>query len=319
LKPGLTAAKEHVGETIVKNIGLPQEFERFAGPGDVQLVVKPRSPEAHKGEFGRLLVIGGSKVFSGAPMLVASAALRVGVDLAYIAAPHKTAYTISSMSPDLITIKLEGDHFNPSDAATIRPYLEKATAVAIGPGLGLHKDTKDAVKEIVRVVEREKIPLLLDADGLKAFAEFKHKVTSPMVFTPHAGEYQILTGKEPPKELNEKAAEVQKTAEELGAVILLKGHVDVISDGKRVKLNFTGNPGMTVGGTGDVLSGVVAAFMAQGADPFEAAVAGAFINGAAGDFVQREKGFHMVPSDLLNWIPCVIDDPMSHVRMRRTT
>jgi len=319
LKPGLEAAKKYAGQIVVKTIGLPIEFERFAGPGDVQLVVKPRRPEAHKGEFGRLLVIGGSEVFSGAPMLVASAALRVGVDLAYIAAPQKTAYAISSMSPDLITIKLEGDHLNPRDLPAIRPYLEKSNAVAMGPGLGLHKETKQAVKEIVKVVEEVKVPMLLDADGLKAFAEFKHKVSTPMVFTPHAGEYQILTGKEPPKELNEKAAEVQKTAEELGAVILLKGHVDVISDGKRVKLNFTGNPGMTVGGTGDVLSGIVAAFMAQGADPFEAAVAGAFINGAAGDFVQRERGYHMVPSDLLKWIPCVIDDPMSHVKVRRTT
>jgi len=319
LKPGLEAAKKYAGQIVVKNIGLPPEFERFAGPGDVQSVVKPRRPEAHKGEFGRLLVIGGSEVFSGAPMLVASAALRVGVDLAYIAAPQKTAYAISSMSPDLITIKLEGDHLNPRDLAAIRPFLEKSTAVAMGPGLGLHKETKQAVKEIVRVVEEVKVPMLLDADGLKAFAEFKHKVSTPMVFTPHAGEYQILNGKEPPEELNEKAADVQKTAEELGAVILLKGHVDVISDGKRVKLNFTGNPGMTVGGTGDVLSGIVAAFMAQGADPFEAAVAGAFINGAAGDFVQKERGYHMVPSDLLNWIPCIIDDPMSHVKVRRTT
>jgi len=318
LKPGLETAKKHVGKVMVKNIGLPHDFERFVGPGDVQLVVKPRPPEAHKGEFGRLLVVGGSEVFSGAPVLVASAALRVGVDLAYIAAPHRTAYAISSMSPDLITVKLEGEHLSPSDVATIRPYLERSTAVAMGPGLGLHKETKEAVKEIVNVVEKVKVPLLLDADGLKAFAEFKHKATSPMVFTPHAGEYQILTGKEPPKELNEKAADVQKTAEELSAIILLKGHVDIVSDGKRVKLNFTGNPGMTVGGTGDVLSGIVAAFMAQGADPFEASVAGAFINGAAGDFVQREKGYHMVPSDLLDWIPRVVDDPMSHIKVRRT-
>jgi len=318
LKPGLAEAKEYTGELIVKSIGLPSEFEQFAGPGDVQLVVKPRPAEAHKGEFGRLLVIGGSEVFSGAPFLVASAALRTGVDLAHIAAPHKTAYAISSMSPDVITIKLEGEHLNPRNVAAIRPYLEKSTAVAMGPGLGLHKDTREAVKEIVKVVEEVKIPLLLDADGLKAFAEFKHKTTSPMVFTPHAGEYQILTGKEPPEDLRERAAEVQKTAEELGAIILLKGHVDVISDGKRVKLNFTGNPGMTVGGTGDVLSGVVAAFLAQGADPFEAAAAGAFINGAAGDLVQNESGYHMVPTDLLDWIPCVMDDPMSHVKVRRT-
>jgi hydroxyethylthiazole kinase-like uncharacterized protein yjeF len=318
LKPGLTQAKEYTGEVLVKNIGLPPEFEQFAGPGDVKLVTKPRPSEAHKGEFGKLLVIGGSDVFSGAPFLVASAAFRTGVDLAYIAAPSKTAYAISAMSPDVITIKLDGDHLNARNVATIHPYLEKSTAVAMGPGLGLHKETKDAVKEIVKVIEGAKVPLLLDADGLKAFAEFKHKVKSPMVFTPHSGEYQILTGKEPSQDLKKRAEEVQETANELGATILLKGRVDVISDGKRVKLNFTGNPGMTVGGTGDVLSGIVAAFLAQGADPFEAAVAGAFINGAAGDFVNNEKGYHMVATDLLDWISYVMDDPMSHVRVRKT-
>ena len=90
----------------------------------------------------------------------------------------------------------------------------------------------------------------------------------------------------------------------------------MISDGKRVKFNFTGNPGMTVGGTGDVLSGIVGAFLAQGADPFEAAVAGAYVNGAAGDFVCKEKGHHMIPTDILEWIPHVLEDPMSHIKVR---
>jgi len=317
-KPGLSKAKEYMGELVVRDMGLPPEFERFAGPGDVSLVVKPRAPEAHKGDFGRLLVVGGSEVFSGAPTLVTLAALRTGVDLAYVAAPHRTAYAISSMSPNLITIKLEGDHLNPRNVSVIKGYLETTTAVVMGPGLGLHKETKEAVKEIVEAVEKAKIPLLLDADGLKAFAEFKRKLRSPLVLTPHAGEYRILTGKEPPKDLEKKAAVVQDSAKKLGAVILLKGNVDVVSDGKRVKLNFTGNPGMTVGGTGDTLSGIVGAFLAQEADPLEAAVAGAFINGAAGDFVREEKGFHMVPTDLLDWIPRVVDDPMSHVKVRKS-
>jgi len=316
-KPGLMKAKEYTGETIIKDIGLPEEFERFAGPGDVSLVVKPRPPEAHKGDFGRLLVVGGSEVFSGAPALVAFAALRTGVDLTYTAAPHKTAGAISSMSPDLITVKLEGEHLNPRNAPIIKRYLETSTAVVMGPGLGLHRETKEAVKEIIKLIEEEKTPLLLDADGLKAFAEFKRKVKSPLVLTPHAGEYQILTGKKLPEDLKKRAAEVQKTARELAAVILLKGRVDLISDGKRVKFNFTGNPGMTVGGTGDTLSGIVGAFLAQGADPFEAAVAGAFINGAAGDFVRSEKGYHMVPTDILEWIPMVMEDPMSHLKVRK--
>ena len=317
LKFGLEKAKKYTGEVVVADIGLPSQFERLAGPGDVQMVVKSRSPEAHKGDFGRLLVIGGSEVFSGAPVLVASAAYRTGVDLVHIAAPVKTAYAISSMSSDLITIKLEGDHLNPRNVATLGPYLEKSTAVAMGPGLGLHKETGEFVREMVKLIEAKRVPMLLDADGLKAFAEFKRQMKLPMVLTPHSGEYRILTGHEAPKELKQRVIDVQNTAEELGSVVLLKGHVDVISDGKRVKFNSAGNPGMTVGGTGDVLSGIVAAFLAQGVDPFEAAVAGAFINGAAGDFVASVKGFHMVATYLLDWIPCVIDDPMSHVKVRK--
>jgi len=317
-KPGLGEAKKYTGELVVKDIGLPYEFESFAGPGDVSLVVKPHPSEAHKGDFGRLLVIGGSEVFSGAPTLVALAALRTGVDLTYVAAPQKTAYSIASMSPNLITVKLEGEHLNPRNNAVIKRYLEVSTGVVIGPGLGLHKETKDAVNEIITTVEAAKIPLLLDADGLKAFTESKRRVDIPLVLTPHAGEYKILTGETPPTNLKKRVEEVQTAAQKLDATILLKGNVDIISDGKRAKINFTGNPGMTVGGTGDVLSGIVGAFLAQKADPFEAAVAGAFINGAAGDFVKSEKGYHMVPTDIIDWVPRVIDNPMAHLKVRKS-
>ncbi len=316
-KPGHAKAKEYTGELVVKDIGLPPEFERFTGPGDVSLAVKRRFPEAHKGTFGRLLVIGGSDVFSGAPALVAMAALRVGVDVVSVAAPEKTAYTISSMSPALITIKLKGKHLNPNNIPALKEHLEMATAVVVGPGLGLHSETKEATREIVELMEEKRIPLLLDADGLKAFADFKRKVDLPLVLTPHAREYEILTGRKLPKDLEERAEEVQKSAGKLGATILVKGPVDVISDGMAVKFNFTGNAGMTVGGTGDVLSGVVGGLLAMGADPFRAAVAGAFINGAAGDFVCAEKGYHMIPTDLFEWIPHVMDDPMSHLEVRK--
>ncbi len=317
-KKGLEKAKKYVGKLVVRDIGLPNEFQKFAGPGDVSLVTKPRPSESHKGDFGRLMVIGGSETFSGAPTLVAIAALRTGVDLAYVAAPEKTAYAISSLSPDLITIKLEGKHLNPQNLTTLRPYIEKSTAIAVGPGLGLNAETGKAVKAVIEAAEQAGKPLLLDADGLKAFAKFKRRLKVPLVLTPHAGEYAILTGKKPPEAVTEKTLEVQKAAAKLGAVILLKGAVDVISDGRRVKLNFTGNPGMTVGGTGDVLSGIVGAFLAQQVEPFEAAVAGAFVNGAAGDFVYAQRGAHMVASDLINWIPGVLNDPMSHLKVRKT-
>ena len=108
---------------VVKDIGLPKEIEQYAGPGDVNLATKPRSPTAHKGDSGRLLVIGGSEVYSGAPTLVSLGAMRTGVDIVYLAAPEKTAYAISSMSPDLITIKLEGNNLKPSNMETLKPYL----------------------------------------------------------------------------------------------------------------------------------------------------------------------------------------------------
>ena len=316
-KKGLENAREYLGELIVKDIGLPKEFENFAGPGDVLLVTKPRPSESHKGDFGRLLVIGGSETFSGAPAFVALAALRTGVDLAYVATPKETAYAVSSMSPDLITIKLDGTHLNSANIPTLKTYVETVNAVALGPGLGLHVETREAVRTIIEVVENSGKPLLLDADGLKAFAEFKRRLKVPLVLTPHAGEYAVLTGKRLPEDLKERVSEVRKTAAELGAVVLLKGAVDIVADERKYKLNFTGNPGMTVGGTGDVLSGIVGALLAQHVDPFEAAVAGAFVNGAAGDFVYEEKGYHMVSSDLLHWIPCVLNDPMSHSKVRK--
>ena len=318
-KTGLEKAKKYVGELVVKDIGLPSEMERYAGPGDVFLAKVPRSSTAHKGDFGRLLVIGGSEVYSGAPTLVSLGAMRTGVDIVYLAAPSRTAYAISSMSPDLITVKLDGDNLKPDNMETLKPFLGMVNAVAVGPGLGLKPETVDFVKLCVEEVERAGKPLLLDADGLKAFATFKRPLKVPLVLTPHAGEYAILTGETLPEKQEERASAIQKTAKKLGAVVLVKGRVDYICDSKRVKLNFTGNPGMTVGGTGDVLSGIVGGLMAQSVDPFEAAVAGAFVNGAAGDFAASELGFHMVATDIVDWIPRVLDDPMSHLKVRKAS
>ena len=225
-------------------------------------------------------------------------------------APEKTAYAISSFSPNLITVKLEGPHLRSANLREIRPYLESATALVIGPGLQLADDTVRAVEALLTAAEKAHLPTLLDADGLKAYARLKRPLDAPAVLTPHAREFQVLTGKELPSTLADKERKVAKIAAKLTAVVLLKGHTDIISDGRRVRLNFTGNPGMTVGGTGDVLSGIVGALLAKNHDPFEAAVAGAFICGAAGDFVKRAKGYHMVATDLLRWIPKMMDNPM---------
>jgi NAD(P)H-hydrate epimerase len=223
------------------------------------------------------------------------------------------------MSPDLITIKLDGDNLKPTNIEPIKPYLSIVDAVIMGPGLGMNAETVKFVKVCIDEVEKVKKPLLLDADGLKAFAKFKRALKVPLVLTPHAGEYAILTGEELPENQEERVAAIQKNAKKLNATILVKGKVDIVCDAERAKFNFTGNPGMTVGGTGDVLSGVVGGLLAQGVDAFEAAVAGAFVNGAAGDFVASEIGFHMVATDLLDWIPRVLDEPMSHLKVRKSS
>jgi len=174
----------------------------------------------------------------------------------------------------------------------------------------------EAVCTLIGWVEERRLPLLLDADALKGFAEKKQRMETPAVFTPHGGEFKILTGRQATGDFRAQGKVVQKEAAKLGGTILLKGRVDVISDGIRTRYNWTGNPGMTVGGTGDVLSGVTAGLMAMGAPPFEAAVAGAFINGAAGDAAYEEKGYHLVPTDLVNRIPQVIEDALSgHMRV----
>jgi NAD(P)H-hydrate epimerase len=194
--------------------------------------------------------------------------------------------------------------------------LEKSTAIVIGPGLGSHKETISALEKLFDLVRHMKKPALIDADAIGVYGACKIRFDSPLVLTPHPGEFEELTGKKPRMELKEKIKDVKKAALDKQATILLKGAVDIVSDGKHVKLNSTGNPGMTVGGTGDVLAGIVGALISQGYEPFEASAAGAFINGAAGDVVCHEKGFHIVASDLIQQIPTIFENPIIHKEYR---
>ena len=311
-KAGLDKAKVFVGDLEVKDIGLPLDFERFAGPGDVNLTVKPHGLNVHKGDFGRLLVVGGSNVFSGAPVLASVAALRTGVDIVYTACPEKTAYTVSAMSPDLISVKLKGNNFNVCNVDELMPYLDMVDAVVLGPGLGLNVETVEFVKLFIERVEKAGKALVLDADGIKIFAKFKRALNVPLVLTPHEGEFAILADKKLSKDLKDKITLIQKVAQELDAVLLVKGPIDIICNSKQVKLNFTGNANMTVGGTGDVLAGIVSGLLAQKTCAFEAAVAGAFVNGACGDFAASKTGAHIIATDLIDWIPKIFMNPMNH-------
>lgn len=312
-KKGFGKAKQYCGEIKVADIGIPPEAALYAGPGDVEAVSIPRPEDSHKGQFGRLLVIGGSEIFSGAPALVALAAYRTGVDLVNVAAPEKAAQAIASFSPGIITIKLPGSNLTSSHLKPLNDLVQSANAIAIGPGLGLTKETTRAARKLVNSIVRLGKPILIDADALKALGVVKKKIFNELVvITPHAGEFASVSGTPPSRDLKTRVAEVKEFSSRSGAVTVLKGHTDIICDETRTKLNSTGNPGMTVGGTGDVLSGIIAGLMAQGVEPFRAAVAGTFVSGAAGDMAAEKYGYHLTPTDIIEYVPKILIEPMCH-------
>ena len=279
---------------------------------DVATVLSKRRQEAHKGDYGRLVVVGGGLRYVGAPALVGLAALRSGVDLAIIAAPEKVAWTVNSFSPDLITIKLPCRDLEPAALSELRNELKSATAVVVGSGLGTLAKTRDAVLGLARMLKEEYpgLPTLFDADGLKALASERGLPQGmPWVLTPHAREFELLTGVDLPSDIKGRAQQVRVASKELGCTVLLKAWVDVIaSPAGKVKLNYTGNSGMTVGGTGDVLAGVVGAFLSQGVEPFKAAVAGVWACGHAGDLCYKERGYELLASDLIEKLPAVFKE-----------
>ncbi len=290
---------------------MPSNYS-YASADDVLKVLPEREPETHKGDYGRLLVVGGGSRYVGAPALVALAALRSGVDLATIAAPVKTAQIINSYSPDLITIKLPGQDFGSRAVAELDEPVKHATAVVIGPGLGTSPETGKGIIELTEKLAKSypKLSVMFDADGLKLMASKRKLLSnSNWLVTPHAREFELLTGTDLSTGAKQRVEQVKAAAKSLGCTVLLKSHVDIVAspDGECV-LNRTGNPGMTVGGTGDVLAGIVGAFLAQGVEPFQAAAAGAFLCGHSGDLCLEEKGYEFIASDLIEKLPAALAD-----------
>ena len=301
VKRGLTLNREYAGEIVVANIGIPLEAELFVGPGDLKSIYRPRSPYSKKGDNGRILVVGGSEDYAGAPALVALASLRAGADLAIVAAPVSVANVIRSYSPNLIVRELCDKNLCPADISYVLNLAEKCDVMVIGPGLGLREETVVAVSEIIK---RSRKPMVIDADALKVLSQDLNMVKGKSaVLTPHAGEFAKLTGVTLGPEYRERMEPVRSLAQELNVVVLLKGHYDVISDGRRIKVNRTGTSAMTVGGTGDVLSGLTATLIAQTGDLFGSACVAAFINGIAGELAEERYGARILATDVIDMIP----------------
>ncbi|MFH0861039.1 MAG: NAD(P)H-hydrate dehydratase [Candidatus Altiarchaeota archaeon] len=282
------------GATVI-DIGIPEEARLYCGPGDVLQVIRKRDPDAHKGDYGRLLIVGGSRQYIGAPVIAASAAYASGVDLVTIACPSYVADRI--YDPNLIINPLDSENrLRESDVEGILKI--KFDAILIGNGLGTHEETREAVRNIVKKADK---PIILDADALKAVK--RKDLKENILVTPHASEFETLFGEYD----SEKRVELAEGyARKSDAVVLLKGKIDVISDGKTTRLNRTGNPAMTVGGTGDALAGLAAGFIAQKNSLFDSACAAAFLNGLAGDFAFEKKGISLKATDVVDKIPAAI-------------
>ncbi len=309
-KVGLVKNKKNVGKLVVADIGIPPEAELYVGPGDVIRVTKPRPLFTKKGDFGRLLVIGGSPKFIGAPILASIGALRSGVDLVYLAAPSHVIAAATSQSPDIIPVNLNTEKLVHDDLPLIEDTLTNVQAALIGPGLGDHHETLDTIGKILSITNRLKKPLVIDADALKTVSRVM-KIGPNTIITPHAGEFKRIRGIEVAKPLLRRAQQVRDLAKTLKCVVLLKGPVDITSSSKETRLNWTGHPVMSVGGTGDVLAGLVAGFRAQGISSFLSACVGAFTNGAAGLLAYQDKGPGLIAFDLGDYIPKVLANPMA--------
>jgi hydroxyethylthiazole kinase-like uncharacterized protein yjeF len=277
-------------------------------------IYKKRLPESKKYDFGLLMVIGGSEFYSGSPALTALSAFRAGCDMVRIIAPKRAADIIASFSPNLAAYPLKGKILNKECLATLLSMTESAkvvsngkSAVVIGGGVGRSKQTQEVIRDFLTQVS---LPVVIDADAIHALNKNSKIISGkPFLITPHSYEFFVLTDRKVynlPEE--EKIKAVQEEAARLNTTILLKGKTDIISDGKKVVLNETGNPFMTVGGTGDTLAGICGALMARGVAPFLAAQAGAFINGLAGELASKKFGESMMATDLIETIPEVIKD-----------
>ncbi len=266
----------------------------------------PREANSHKGRFGLALIVGASRGMTGAAALAGMAALRGGAGLVRVAVPEECLETVAACEPCYMTVPLACDRRGriALDALPeILHHAEQATVMAVGPGLGRSLGLDAVVRQLYEALT---LPLVLDADGLNALAarlDRAGRPSGPRVLTPHPGEFERLFGIKPRTE-QQRIEAAAAFASRLGCVVVLKGHQTVISDGHRTAVNTTGNPGMATGGSGDVLTGLIASLIGQGLESFEAAHLGVFLHGLAGDIAAESLGQEsLIARDLVERLP----------------
>jgi NAD(P)H-hydrate epimerase len=284
----------------VADIGIPIEAEVYTGRGDL---LYKRKADSHKGENGRVLVIGGGP-YTGAPTLSAMAAMKSGVDVVTVATPRENI--IAGYSPNLIVKKAGTEKISTKDVDYLSELINRNDSIVMGPGLGTDAETTKAVSSLIPICKR----LALDADGLKALHNTQIE-DGCVIITPHQKEFELLIGEEVPREMNdEKIKLVTSFSRDRNVVTLLKGRIDIISDGNKYRLNKNGNPGMTVGGTGDALVGIVGAWLTR-ANGFNAASTAAYVSKSAGDLAFKKLGYSLLATDVIENIPRVMKGGVS--------
>lgn len=265
-------------------------------------ILPDRDVNAHKGKFGKILLLCGSRGYTGAAALSAMGALRSGAGLVFLGVPERI-YEIEAVKlTEAIVFPLpdKGGKLSSRAIPEIMERLPKMDAVLIGPGLG-QSDGTLAVTQIV--LKTAQCPVVLDADGINVMSAHKDILrgrTAPTILTPHDGEFARLGG----VITDDRTESARTLAGDLGCIVLLKGHETVITDGQTVYVNHTGNPGMAVGGSGDVLSGIIVSLLGQGIEPLTAAACSAWLHGAAGDLCADKLGqYGMLPSDMVDALP----------------
>jgi NAD(P)H-hydrate epimerase len=281
-------------------------------PPDVTVVtdlprLAPRAPDAHKGTFGRVLVVAGSRGMTGAAVLCASAALRGGAGLVQLAVPDDVLDVVASANPCYLTAPLPGDGHGRLGAAGLGPLLELARAsqaAVVGPGLGKGPELLQMVQA---VLQQTATPLVLDADALNLLAGHTERLrghAGQVLLTPHPAEFGRLLGCDAKAVQADRQGLALRFAASHGVVLVLKGHGTVVTDGRRLYVNATGNPGMATGGTGDVLAGLTGALLGQGLEAFAAAQLGVYLHGLAGDLARDDVGeASLLATDLLAALP----------------
>jgi ADP-dependent NAD(P)H-hydrate dehydratase len=262
--------------------------------------VIPRLASSKKGDNGTVLVVGGSRIYHGAPLLTSMAALRSGIDLLYTAVPRSNIIAIRSFSPNIIALPLPDDKLTMGSANRLVAIIpKKPDTAAIGMGMSIAEPK--ALIVLIKQLKNGGTKLLLDASALIPLI-LKEISGTGTIITPHAGEYKRIFEEDIGLTEKEQISNVQRLAKEYGITIILKGRVDIVSDGERVAVNKLHNCAMTVGGTGDVLSGVVAGLLAK-LKPFDASILGVYFNGVAGNLAYKRVGLHMLATDLIEDLP----------------